>query len=119
MTKIYGQNLKDWDKNFDIWAFDQTLDVMLVQPARTINQGNEPENINRCRYVKVNQSSIRASDGIRLHYDYERDGWVIEQRPIYQEENGNVAGWLPDEPYQEVAFIRSWALSKTLPEKKG
>lgn len=31
------------------------------------------------KYVVVNQVSVRASDGVRLSYDYTRDGFVVEQ----------------------------------------
>jgi len=70
--------------------------VDLVYPSYTPDEAPE-----RCHYVVVNQESVRASDGVRLSYDYGRDGWVIEQ-PHVNEETG-------DERWVETAFVQSWA----------
>jgi hypothetical protein len=56
--------------------------------------------------VYVGLMDVRASDGIFIRYDFERDGWVIMQEPGKEgddcvEDTG---------PPQEVAFARSWAL---------
>lgn len=49
--------------------------------------------------IDIGLEHVRASDGIRIKYDFERDGWVILQ-----------SSELPDD-WQEVAFVRSWARS--------
>lgn len=56
--------------------------------------------------VYVGLMDVRASDGIFIRYDFERDGWVIMQEPGKEgddcvEDTG---------PPQEVAFVQSWAL---------
>ena len=53
-----------------------------------------------CRFIEIDQESVRASDGIRVHYDYDRDGWVICQ-PKW-DDDGNT-------DWQETAFVQSWA----------
>ena len=49
---------------------------------------------------------VRATDGIKVEYDFARDGWVIKQASKF--------GWSGDDSvcdpdWQEVAFIQSWA----------
>ena len=55
--------------------------------------------------VQVGLSDVRAADDIRIRYDFERDGWVIEQNA--HESHETVAKELDD--WQEVAFVRAWA----------
>ena len=57
------------------------------------------------QHVFVNQESVRASDGIRMHYDYDRDGWVIEQVRIF---SWTVDDEVCGQDWQEVAFVESW-----------
>jgi hypothetical protein len=64
-------------------------------------------------YDRSKQSTItidlyhtRSSDGIRIKYDSERDGWVIEQASVFEWECDDQEQ-KPD--WQEVAFIKSWA----------
>lgn len=61
------------------------------------------------KYFEIDQESVRASDGIRLHYDYDRDGWIIEQPTKLCWSSTDTEcdmGW------KEVAFIQSWALEE-------
>lgn len=53
------------------------------------------------KHIFINQESVRASDGIRVSYDYDRDGWKIEQ-PVWTDEDRM------GETYVEVAFVQSW-----------
>jgi len=55
--------------------------------------------------VEISLVDIRASDGIRVSYDFDRDGWVIKQPTTNVD--GEQTGW------QEVAFAKSWQLEKT------
>jgi hypothetical protein len=68
----------------------------------------------RVRHVYVNQESVRGSDGIRMHYDYERDGFVIEQASRFAWPVGDP---ICDPDWKEVAFIQSWAREETEEEK--
>jgi hypothetical protein len=67
-------------------------------------------------YDKENQSTLeismchtRAADSIRLKYDSERDGWIIEQASTF-EWDANDTECDPD--WQEVAFIQAWGREK-------
>ena len=58
--------------------------------------------------LEVSLEDVRAADDIRISYDFERDGWVIQQA-------SNTGPWPADaaldEGWQEVAFVKAWALS--------
>ena len=64
-------------------------------------------NVGGPRFVKVELIDVRAADDIRIHYDFDRDGWVVEQPTIHE--------WKDDEDYElrgegwkEVAFVTAW-----------
>ena len=63
--------------------------------------------ISPIKFVRVDLTDVRASDGIRISYDYDRDGWVIEQ-PTINEWTANDK--VMDEGWTEVAFVESWQL---------
>jgi hypothetical protein len=60
-----------------------------------------PEANGNPKFIEVNLMHVRASDGIRISYDFMRDGWAIEQ-PVS----------LSGGTWQEVAFAQSWSLEK-------
>jgi len=56
--------------------------------------------------LEIALEHTRAADSIRIKYDSQRDGWVIEQASKFE--------WDEDEDecdsdWQEVAFIKAWA----------
>ena len=57
------------------------------------------------RFVVFNQESVRASDGIRISFDYDRDGYKIEQASRFAWRADDEAC---DPDWQEVAFIPAW-----------
>lgn len=78
-----------------MWAKDGTVHVDLFYPR---SPGN-PE------YLEVGLLAVRAADNIRISYDFDRDGWVIEQASVFE--------WEPDDEemdpdWQEVAFVQAW-----------
>ncbi len=54
--------------------------------------------------VEVDISETRASDGIRIEYDFARDGYVIMQPTKLS----GRADEDPEEGWREVAFVQSW-----------
>lgn len=60
-------------------------------------------------YVYLHLVDVRASEGIRLIYDFDRDGWAIEQEEMY-EFGGTILSKEPNS-WKEVAFIKSWNLT--------
>ena len=100
---IHESEYGDGENNFHVIKHGDVLDVTLTYPPYT-----DADNAHdQCRHIEVNQESVRASDGIRMHYDYDRDGWVIEQ-PRVRDPNPDIEEWT------EVAFIQSWALDETI-----
>lgn len=59
--------------------------------------------------LEIHLSHTRAADGIRIKYDSERDGWVIEQASTFSWEVGDE---VCDPDWQEVAFVEAWAREK-------
>lgn len=70
---------------------------------------NDKENTN-AKYIEINLSAVRATDGVRIHFNYERGGWVIEQ-PTGNYDEQNLEIW------EESAFLESWAKDKERYEK--
>lgn len=54
-------------------------------------------------FIKVGLEHVRAADDIRISYDFDRDGYKIEQSRI-------TADYQSMEDWQEVAFIPAWGL---------
>jgi hypothetical protein len=101
--KIHESGYGEGPLNFHIRKFGSELSATLTYPPWT----DADNKTDQCRYVCVNQESVRASDGVRLHYDYQRDGFVIEQPRRRIKKTG------PDtyeevEDWVEVAFCQSW-----------
>lgn len=67
------------------------------------------------KFVTIDLIDVRANDGIRIHYDFDRDGWVIEQPT-------KLAWGVDEEPnphWKKVAFIQAWALMEDGEEKNN
>jgi hypothetical protein len=79
----------------DIEAYDDYITVNLWYPRSS-----------SIKAIEVGLMDVRASDGLRLEYDFERDGWIIKQQVSIPTDGGgfNLGEW------QEVAFIQSWGL---------
>lgn len=63
------------------------------------------------KHVQVGMNAVRATDGIRVSYDFDRDGWVIHQPWPVDVQVGENA-YRVDEDWREVAFVRSWSMHK-------
>lgn len=57
------------------------------------------------RYVEVGLVEVRAADSIRISYDFDRDGYKIEQASIFEWDGGDNEC---DPDWQEVAFVPAW-----------
>ncbi len=100
ITSEYGAH----PDNFHVTRNNDAVNITLTYPPWTDADNTR----NQVRYVEVNQESVRASDGIRLHYDYQRDGFVVEQPQVKY-----VPGKEPNcldmvETWIEVGFFQSW-----------
>lgn len=61
------------------------------------------------RKFVVGLSDVRAADSIRVSYDFERDGWIIEQASTFSWD-GDDEKCDPD--WAEVCFVKAWAREK-------
>lgn len=57
-------------------------------------------------YTQVGLMHVRAADDIRISYDFDRDGWVIQQASRFEFPADDK---VCDEDWQEVAFVKAWA----------
>lgn len=62
------------------------------------------------KFIEVGLMAVRATDSIRISYNFERNGWIIEQASRF--------GWncdddICDRDWQEVSFVGSWARAET------
>ncbi|MNE46040.1 hypothetical protein D3C80_1403600 [compost metagenome] len=67
------------------------------------------------KFVQLGLMAVRATDDIRISYDFDRDGWKIEQASRF---SWNVDDEVCDPDWQEVAFIQSWGRAET-PEQEA
>lgn len=91
------------NENYHVDRYGQELHVTLTYP--NVSNGG-------ALFVVFDQESVRASDGIRISYDYDRDGYKIEQASIFQWE---IDDEVCDPDWEEVAFIQAWAREKNGP----
>lgn len=70
--------------------------------------------INPISHLLVALEDVRAADSIRVSYDYERDGWKIEQASTFQ---WNSDDKVCDPDWQEVAFVQAWGRER--PDSDG
>lgn len=61
------------------------------------------------KFVNVGLMDVSAADPIRISYDFDRDGWVIEQASIFSWPCGET---VYDQDWKEVAFVQAWARSR-------
>ena len=63
-----------------------------------------PRCAENAKWIVIDLVDVRASDGIRVSYDFERDGWKIEQASRFSFEPNEPIdlGWI------EVSFIQAW-----------
>lgn len=69
-----------------------------------------------CDMIEVGLMDVRSADSLRISYDFDRDGWKIEQAWIEvvsvppSPEHSHGYGDHADR-WEEVAFIRAWGLN--------
>ena len=64
-----------------------------------------PRSPEHATHVEIDLIDVRATDGLRITYDFDRNGWSVQQASVFE--------WDADDPvcdpdWQEVAFVPSW-----------
>lgn len=85
-------------------VYGDELHIDLFYPG-----GHEP-GCGEPKSVVLGLCDVRAADDIRLSYDFERDGWKIEQASCFVWGEDDETNCDPD--WQEVAFVQAWARDK-------
>ncbi len=62
------------------------------------------------QHIEVGLVDVRAADSIRITYDFERDGYSIQQASRFAFICGDPTC---DPDWQEVAFVEAWARQET------
>lgn len=93
---------------------DETGRVLAERDGDTIYvdlwyPGCDPE----AKYISIGLMHVRAADAIRISYDFERDGYLIEQQELFSHPDGTVVA---EGRWMEVAFIKAWQLERTVTE---
>jgi hypothetical protein len=60
-------------------------------------------------YIQIGLVDVRAADDIRISYDFDRDGWKIEQASTFEWEADDT---VRDPDWAEVAFVQAWGREK-------
>lgn len=63
----------------------------------------------RINTIEIGICDVRAADNIRITYDFDRDGWSIQQASTFE---WNIDDSVCDQDWQEVAFVQAWAREK-------
>ena len=95
MEKI---EIEDYGKGILISERDDTLTVEFAYPRQ-----------NKIKYIEVGICDVRAADNIRIHYDFDRDGYVLEQAYINEIDMGDYIDAATN-IWEEVGFFESWSL---------
>lgn len=61
------------------------------------------------QFVEVGLSDVRAADSVRISYDFDRDGYRIEQASTFEWDADDE---ICDPDWQEVAFVKAWKREK-------
>ena len=59
--------------------------------------------------LEIGMCHTRATDSIRIKYDSDRDGWIIEQASTFEWDSNDKKC---DPDWQEVSFIQAWGREK-------
>jgi len=101
----FNNRFEDYEKGLELWFNEETAHFDFLYPPYEIEESN-----GKIRYLEVNIETVRASDGIRIHYDFDRDGFVIEQPMEKEIDKGDYIEC--EDEWHETSFIKSWALEK-------
>ena len=56
-------------------------------------------------FIEVGLFDVRAADNVRISYDFDRDGWLIEQAKFHSWEADDEEC---DPEWTEAAFVQAW-----------
>lgn len=72
--------------------------------------------VNKIDTIQIGLVDVRAADDIQIHYDYDRDGWVVRQSRDFHPKIDEHSAGLAEEWF-EAAFIPAWQFELEEEEK--
>ena len=99
MTRIENIAMRAKLKNIEVEIRENTANVEMWYVRH-----------NPVKFVKLGIVDVRAADDIRISYDFDRDGYKIEQASTFEWDSDDD---VCDPDWQEVAFIQAWQRDKT------
>jgi YD repeat-containing protein len=95
------------DNPHQMARYGDTLSVDLWYPPYP---GQDNPN-NNTRFIEIGLVSVRAADSFRVHYDYDRDGYVVE-RPrrmeVLVKSDSTTDTYEERVEWIEAAFLPAW-----------
>lgn len=97
---VKREEIQRWEDGYEVGRYGSTARFEFWYP------GTDDQKIT---HLEVGLMHVRAADNIRIHYDFQRDGWSVEQASTFE--------WSGDDPvcdpdWQEVAFVPAWSREK-------
>ena len=65
-----------------------------------------PRSEGAAKFIQVGLEDVRSADDIRVSYDFDRDGWVVEQASRFEWDADDT---VCDPDWAEVSFVQAWA----------
>ena len=79
---------------------------MRLDGTTLVTEINYPRNDNSpIKAIEVDLCDVRSADSIRISYDFDRNGWKIEQAQYFEWEYDDK---VCDPGWKEVGFIQAW-----------
>ncbi len=82
-------------EKFETQERDGELEVYVYYPRQT-----------EAKAVVLDLMDVRAADAVRISYDFDRDGWVVQQHTSKKDDPAFNGEWV------EVYFAEAWALEE-------
>jgi len=93
--------------------------VKLDDPSQIRRDGNTitvalwyPTCVGNATCIEVELVDVRAADSIRVCFDHERNGYVVEQprrTQVLMGQEGEIDRYEERVEWQETAFLKAWA----------
>ncbi len=74
-----------------------------------------PTNPDSVTALEIGLQHVRAANSIRIHYDFDRDGWSVMQTETIAEHET----WMETGEFVEVAFIPAWGEPPAAPMQQA
>lgn len=91
-------NVEDYEKGVLLEEHGDTIVAEFAYPRQ-----------NQIKFIEVGLSDVRAADNLRISYDFDRDGWKVEQAYINEIDKGTYIDAATN-IWEEVGFFQAWAL---------